>query len=43
MLAHQAITSYFKRQGVPRDLGAKIRAKADAIVSTINVDSNVSL
>lgn len=37
-----AINKHFKAAGIPRDLGAKIRAKADAMVSAAMVSAQVS-
>lgn len=37
-----AINKHFKTAGIPRDLGAKIRAKADAMVSASMVSAMVS-
>ena len=36
-VTHQAIRNHFRKQGVPRDLGAKVRAKADAKVLEASV------
>lgn len=41
-VSHTAINKHFKELGVPRDLSAKIRAKADAIVSKSMVSARVS-
>jgi len=41
-LSHTAINKRFKKLGVPRDLKAKIKAKADAMVSIAMVSASVS-
>ncbi len=41
-VSHTAINKHFRDLGVPRDLSAKIKAKADAIVSASIVSGNVS-
>ena len=41
-VSHTAINRHFKELGVPRDLSAKVLAKADAIVSASMVSANVS-
>ena len=41
-VSHTAINRHFKELGVPRDLSAKVKAKADAIVSASMVSANVS-
>jgi hypothetical protein len=41
-VSHTAIIKHFKKVGVPRDLGAKIRAKADRMVSQAMVSGKVS-
>lgn len=40
-VSHVAISKHFKKQDVPRDLSAKIRAKADAIVAASMVSGKV--
>ena len=39
--SHAAINNHFKRQNIPRDLSAKIRAKTEAMVSAAIVTANV--
>lgn len=39
--SHAAINNHFKRQNIPRDLSAKIRAKSDAMVTAAIVTANV--
>lgn len=41
-VSHTAINKHFKGLGIPRDLSAKIRAKADALVSAAAVSAEVS-
>jgi len=41
-VSHTAVNRYFKNNGIPRDLAAKIKAKADAIVSASEVSGEVS-
>jgi hypothetical protein len=41
-VSHTAINRHFKTLGVPRDLSAKVQAKAQAIVSASMVSANVS-
>jgi len=41
-VSHTAINKHFKKLGVPRDLAAKIQAKADAMVSAAMVSGKVS-
>jgi len=41
-VSHAAIIKHFKKLGVPRDLGAKVRAKADAMVMEAMVTGKVS-
>lgn len=41
-VSHTAINKHFKKLGIPRDLNAKIQAKADAIVSAAMVSGKVS-
>lgn len=41
-VSHAAIIKHFKKLGVPRDLSAKIRAKADAMVMEAMVTGKVS-
>lgn len=42
-VSHTAINKHFKKLGVPRDLSAKVRAKADSMVSTAMVSGKVSV
>lgn len=42
-VSHTAINKHFKKLGVPRDLSAKVRAKADALVSAATVSARVSV
>lgn len=41
-VSRTAINKHFKTAGIPRDLGAKIRAKANALVSAAAVSAQVS-
>jgi ribosomal protein S13 len=41
-VSHAAIIKHFKKLGVPRDLGAKVHAKADAMVMESMVTGKVS-
>ena len=41
-VSHAAIIKHFKKLGVPRDLTAKVRAKADAMVMDAMVTGKVS-
>ena len=41
-ISHTAINKHFKKLGIPRDLRAKIKAKADALVSASMVSASVS-
>jgi hypothetical protein len=41
-VSHTAIIKHFKKVGVPRDLGAKVKAKADAMVLEAMVTGKVS-
>lgn len=41
-VSHAAIIKHFKKLGVPRDLGAKVKAKADAMVMEAMVTGKVS-
>jgi len=41
-ISHTAINKHFRKLNVPRDLAAKVRAKADAIVSASMVSGSVS-
>jgi len=41
-LSHQAITKYFTKFDIPRDLSAKIKAKADALVAKAAVAKTVA-
>ncbi|MFT0137364.1 hypothetical protein ACEK07_04875 [Alcanivoracaceae bacterium MT1] len=41
-VSHAAIINHFKKQGVPRDLSAKIRAKSDAMVTAAMVTEQVT-
>lgn len=41
-ISHTAINKHFKKLGIPRDLQAKIAAKADALVSAAAVSATVS-
>lgn len=41
-VSHAAIIKHFKKLGVPRDLSAKIRAKADSMVTEAMVTGKVS-
>lgn len=42
-VTHTAINKHFKKLGVPRDLEAKVRAKAKAMVSAAAVSGSVSI
>lgn len=42
-ISHTAINKHFRKLGVPRDLTAKIRAKAEAMVSIAVVSGKVSV
>jgi hypothetical protein len=41
-VSHAALIKHFKKLGVPRDLGAKVRAKAEAMVTQAMVTGKVS-
>ena len=41
-VSHAAIVNHFKRAGIERDLGAKIKAKADAMVTQAMVTGKVT-
>jgi len=41
-VSHTAINKHFRKLGVPRDLKAKVQAKADAMVSAAEVSGKVS-
>jgi hypothetical protein len=41
-VSHAAIIKHFKKLGVPRDLGAKVKAKADSMVMEAMVTGKVS-
>ena len=41
-ISHTAINKRFKKLGIPRDLSAKVRAKADSLVSMAMVSAEVS-
>ena len=42
-VSHSGITKHFEKLGIPRDLGAKIRARADEIVNRSAVESTGEL
>ena len=41
-VSHAAIIKHFKKQGIPRDLAAKIKAKSDAMVTAAMVTESVT-
>jgi len=41
-VSHTAINKHFKRLGVPRDLNARVQAKAESLVSAATVSARVS-